>query len=916
MHFSGTMALPFFVSGCSVVVRLRLRLKATIGGFRLSGLLILWVIALTQDPSRSAAQSAAPSAARAPSSPSEGRDETLTLKTTTHYVVLDILAKNKQGRPLLDLTQNDFQIFERVGWGAKLPETISAFRLVDKSKPQPKPVGLENLIHPAPGSYSNVMAVREPDDPLTVLLLDGVNTNLFAPDTRRNVLKMVDSTDLKVPVSVFYLGNNLRMLQDFDSDAKRLRSTVHGLLNTGPYHELRFDTVGPSPAMQQQLGVAASGPSSLFYSVDEARLTTDRVRMTLDALRTLARHLAGYPGRKKLVWISDSFPASIMDPYGLSDSQESFHDQIAEMANALSSARISVYPIRPAGLWLSDVFSAARRSRPAGGPNAVSGELNRQSAADSAASATLEQISEQTGGQTCLSSNELDWCLKQVLSDGYTYYELAYYPNAEGWKEGFHHITVKISRPGVRLSYRQGYNVEHDEAGSPSPDRVPLTASELRQAACEDQLTATALALSVIPLASRNQSEARYLLKVENRPVVPAPEKRSSALELSFAACAFDASGKPLQYGQFPLNQVKAEKASDPSMRFRFEQIFGFAPNPHAARIRWLVQDAETGALGSVDLPYPAPVSAAAENLPANTAGTSQTATLSSVLANAIPAEFMPDSPSNRAAASLAGPNSRSNAEVASYCDALGQAGSHADALSKVCQFTLLLQSNLPNLVCERVTTRHWRTLNHFPMSDVVTTQVAYQDGIEYDRDVVPVGKQTRYSVFRRVNSSATGGEFASLLEAIFHPASAADFEFKGEESLNSAQALVFDFQVEQNNNHLYYLRAIYADGGLAVFYPAYRGRLWVDKATFALLRAERETVDVPPRFPINSASTGVDYSSVGLGDGTSFVLPVNAVDATCSPDEGNECAHNVIRYTNYQKFRAKTKLVFTQEAQ
>lgn len=881
-------------------------------------MLTLALMAFAQDSSQSAPQPTGPPAALLPGANPDPRDDTVTLRSVTHYVVLDVVAKNKQGRPLLDLTRNDFKVFERVGWGAKLPQTISGFRLVDKTQPQLKPASPENLIHPAAGAYSNVMAVREPDDPLTVLLFDGLNTDLFAPDTRRNLLKMVDSTDFNVPVSVFYLGNNLRMLQDFDSDAKRLRVTLHALLSTGPYHELRFATVqGPSPAMQQQLGVT-SGSSSPLYSVDEARLTNDRVRMTLDALRTLARHLAGYPGRKKLVWISDSFPASIMDPYGLSDGQESFHDRIAEMANALSSARISVYPIRPAGLWISDVFSAARKGRPAGGTNAVGAELNRQSAGDSAASATLEEISQQTGGQTCLSSSELDWCLKQALSDGYTYYELAYYPNSAGWKEGFHHITVHITRPGVRLSYRQGYNVAHDENGSPSPDHMPLTASQLKQAACEDQLTATALPLTVIPLASRDPTEARYLLKVENRPEVLASEPRSSSLEFSFAACAFDGSGKRLQYGQFSVDQKKIERANDPSMQFRFEQVFGFAPSPHAARIRWLVQDVQTGALGSVDLPYPALASSITENLPGNTAGSSQTATLESVLEDhsTIPAEFMPDSPSNRAAASLSNPNSKSNADIASYCDTLGQLGAHADALSKVCQFTLLLQSNLPNLLCERETTRHWHTLNHFPVSDMVTTQVVYQEGSEYDRDVVPAGKQNHYSVFRRVNSSSTGGEFVSLLDAIFHPASAADFEFNAEKSLNSAQALVFDFRVEQNNNHLYYLRAIYADGRVAVFYPAYRGRLWLDKATFALLRAERETVDVPSRFPISSASTRVDYSSVGLGDGTSFILPVNAEDATCSPEEGDECAHNVIRYTNYHKFRAKTKLVFTQDPQ
>src|SRR5215469_186024 len=303
-----------------VVLCLEFRLGPAIRSVGLAAMLIFAVVAFAQDLSQSAPQPAGPPAATVPGPNPAPRDDTITLKTVTHYVVLDVVAKNKQGRPLLDLKQNDFKVFERVAWGAKLPQTISGFRLVDKTKPQPKPASPENLIHRAAGAYSNVMAVREPDDPLTVLLFDGMNTNLFAPDTRRALLKMVDSTDIDVPVSVFYLGNNLRMLQDFDSDAKRLRATVHGLLSTGPYHQLRFATVqGPSPAMQQQLGVTFDSSSPL-YSIDENRLTNDRIRMTLEALPLFSLHFIVSPGHIKLVRIFHSLQARIMNHFDVSDS--------------------------------------------------------------------------------------------------------------------------------------------------------------------------------------------------------------------------------------------------------------------------------------------------------------------------------------------------------------------------------------------------------------------------------------------------------------------------------------------------------------------------------------------------------------------------------------------------------------------
>src|SRR6266851_443627 len=37
-----------------------------------------------------------------------------------------------------------------------------------------------------------------------------------------------------------------------------------------------------------------------------------RVKMTLDALRTIARHVSGYPGRKNLIWVSSAFPLAIL----------------------------------------------------------------------------------------------------------------------------------------------------------------------------------------------------------------------------------------------------------------------------------------------------------------------------------------------------------------------------------------------------------------------------------------------------------------------------------------------------------------------------------------------------------------------------------------------------------------------------
>jgi hypothetical protein len=51
---------------------------------------------------------------------------------------------------------------------------------------------------------------------------------------------------------------------------------------------------------------------SEFAAEENLGKTDFRVSYTLTALNSLARTLAGYPGRKNLIWISDTFPFDIV----------------------------------------------------------------------------------------------------------------------------------------------------------------------------------------------------------------------------------------------------------------------------------------------------------------------------------------------------------------------------------------------------------------------------------------------------------------------------------------------------------------------------------------------------------------------------------------------------------------------------
>ena len=86
-----------------------------------------------------------------------------------------------------------------------------------------------------------------------------------------------------------------------------------------------------------------------------------------------------------------------------------------------------------------------------------------------------------------------------------------------------------------------------------------------------------------------------------------------------------------------------------------------------------------------------------------------------------------------------------------------------------------------------------------------------------------------------------------------------------------------------------------------------YRGLVYVDKDTHAVLRITMEAVDIPTSFPVQQASTILDYDYVKIGDRESL-LPLKA-EVRMRHDK--YLTKNVKEFRLYRKFSADTKLTF-----
>ena len=851
----------------------------------------------------------------------------MTGEASNRFVVVDVVATDAQGRPVTGLTEDDFQIVEKVGWATQITEKIESFRVVDTTRLRNMTQPSESLGTP-PDARGELRVEGESSAPLTILLLDNLNTNLFAPSVKEQVAGManmgcedsraaiegpagyqavpIDPTCRTVPIAVLLLGQRLEMLQDFDTDRNVLRATLDQVFGAKSSKTAPAD-LPAAVAANESLG-SANRPSPVPAIQTWNRVPTsgnDRVRhlqMTMDAIRAIARHLAGYPGPKRLIWVSTAFPFSIApNPRaGPFDDPWSYRGQAATVVNALANARVSLYPARPG---LSSIQQDSTSAPRINGQPAIAATPVQANTDYFAATVPMQEFAGQTGGMACLDDKDLATCFDRVLHDGPVDYEITYSPPSDNWNEGFHRIVIRTPRRDVSLSYRRYYYVRGERRSGPDMG--------LKQAACDDVMTATSLELTA-QLQAAALDPPKFALTVDGKLLTADALEDNRArlhLHLDFGVCAIDERGRPLRHVQYPTQQEMSVEEFKTVQRNGVRRLLEFQPAEGTKLVRWVVRDSLSGRLGSVDLPYQAPPATAASDTAEDSAKTDHPAapepSSSSPEHSTVP---QPAGSAGSTSAEVDRPPADPDSEINPYCAAVTNGVAHSQALAELCRFTLSLHRKMPNLISDLETKRNWRAYNA-AHRDLVTATVTYEDGQEhYDRIKINGSPATASS--DALNSSWSMGEFASILQMIFSPMSDVEFRSSTEVRLNSIPALLFEFRVEQTNNEMYYLHAFYPSGSGTTLFPAYRGKVWLNQSNFQLMRMEKETTDMPKWFPITRAKTMIDYADVPLGDGSSFVLPGKSEIEICEKSEGSECAHNVVRFRNWHKFGAKSRIL------
>jgi VWFA-related protein len=376
-----------------------------------------------------AAQQAPVNAGAAPVS--QATPPAATISVTAREVLLDVVVTDAKGNPVSGLRPSDFTVLEE-----NQPQTIR--RLEEHLPMSADDVARLTATPPLPpNTFTNYVPVIN-TNASTVVLLDALDTPTAAQQyLRKQLIDYLKNMQPGASIAIFQLDTEMRLIQGFSSDQAALLAAA----------ESKRDM----PSIQRPI----NGNREIYERTKREILR--------DGMNALGRYLAGFPGRKNLVWFTGQVPLTIFGTGMGNPFKDSFGvvggslGDLSDLTDQLTISRVAIYPVDSRGL--DDGFDMS----PAAGPHAHSGagfmERMNNDIYD------LTTIANNTGGKAYFNTNGLKDVIADIVRNGSNYYSLAYSTTNTQWNGEYRHIRVIVNRPGVQVQHRQGYYaVNRDQA--------------------------------------------------------------------------------------------------------------------------------------------------------------------------------------------------------------------------------------------------------------------------------------------------------------------------------------------------------------------------------------------------------------------------------------------------------------------
>jgi len=521
-----------------------------------------------------------------------------TFSTRRDLVIVDVSVKDKNGKPIDNLAQKDFSVFE----DGKLQQ-ISIFeyqKLAVDPEPPPTLSLSDQLV--LPESPRTTIVAEKPgeityhDKRLLVFFLDfssmGIPEQLRAQDAALEYLdKQITKDDM---VAILLYTSQIQVKTDFTADREVLTQIIKDL---------------PIGEMSEMAGLADTGDTNsedtgAAFVADETEFNIFNTDQKLAAIEQASRMLSALPEKKAMIYFAAGVSKTGIDNQA----------QLEASINAAVKANVAIYPIDTRGLMADPPGGGASKAASRGTGIFNGSVYNSQRATINDSQETLSTLAAETGGKAFLDSNDIAAGITQAQQAMRSYYILGYYTtnNAENGK--YRKIQVKLTNGmNAKLEYRLGYYGPKSWGKLNGQDKE----QQLKEAiSAGDPITDIPLALQVDYFRISSLSYfVPISVKIPGSVIALAAKGGAAVTQFDFAGQIQDEQRNVV--GNVRDN-IKINLDKDPaakSGRKNFQYNAGFTLAPGKYRMKFLVRENITGKMGTFEARFTIP------DLSAETAG-------------------------------------------------------------------------------------------------------------------------------------------------------------------------------------------------------------------------------------------------------------------------------------------------------
>jgi VWFA-related protein len=566
-------------SRCSYSLRMTIsRLRRMISLALIAGLLLPGTFPQTQ--------------AQAPSQQpqsEQGKEGLYRMRVESELVLVNVVARDKQGKLVPDLKKEDFTVLED-----GKPQRVSSFDFENLDMQPVVAAAAQAQENTGAGASAKqakpVLTVKDADQALSnkrviVLFFD---LSSLGPDelersveaARKYVRSKMTSADL---IAIVSLGSSLRLDQDFTADQSRLLR----VLNRYSHAEGQGMDNGSTGDAD---GIEETGNA---YTPDETEYNQFNTDRKLQALQSLCQVLGKFNQKKSIIYFSS----------GMTQTGIENQSALRAAVNTAIKANVAIYTMDSRGLEAEppggSASTASLRGTAMYSGAAVEGRLD----ANFASQETLTTLSGDTGGKAFLDTNDLGQVFDRVQRDTSVYYVLGY-KSSNALRDGrYRKIQVKVNRPGVGLEFRKGYYAPKDFQHFNAEDKEQQMQDEMAS-----ELPNTDVALYMSASYFRMDDRRFYVPVALVVPGSQIPFTKGGDKDKA----SLDVIGEVLDELKRPVGSVRetVKLSLDASQEVRRKNVqysTGFLLSPGKYHFKFVVRENQSGRLGSFETDFVVP---------------------------------------------------------------------------------------------------------------------------------------------------------------------------------------------------------------------------------------------------------------------------------------------------------------------